>query len=73
MRSTILNYKWAGPLTKLYPVTNGRTGQREHHTTRHTPRLTNFAGMKNALDRCQHATVLRPVFNVFRSGLHHDF
>src|SRR5882724_5887204 len=38
LRSTILNYKWAGPLTKLYPLANGRTGQRAHHTSRHTPK-----------------------------------
>lgn len=35
MRSTILYYKWLGPLTKLYPVPHGRMDLCEHLTLRH--------------------------------------
>ena len=38
MRSTVLYYKWPAPLTKLYPMGHGRTGQREHLTFRHPPK-----------------------------------
>jgi hypothetical protein len=38
MRSTILNYKWERPLTKLYPLTNSQTGLREHLTFRRPPK-----------------------------------